>query len=82
MTKDEEKFIAACRAADVIFVAQDCGQKAFSYIRGLSEAPASVVVKFGRGPDGKRAIRHVTIKMGVSKREFNAAVKRAGVPTP
>jgi hypothetical protein len=71
----ERKILEMIRSANVVVIYRDVGH-IFSHIKGLSETPASIDLKYGIGPDGKRWVRYATIKMGVSERDFNAAVKR------
>lgn len=78
ITDSERKMFELLRAADAVFVLDETGLRPFSWIRGLSKAPATVNVKFAEGPDGKRMVRHLTVRMGITEREFAEAMKREG----
>lgn len=72
-TGTEREFIEMVRSADAVLVHSENGLRLFSYIRGMSDAPAHVRVQYAAAPGGGRCIRHLTIRMGLTEKQFAAA---------
>lgn len=77
ITETEREFLKLLHKADAVFILDETGLRPFAWIRGFDHTPSGVNIKFGEGLDGKRAVRHLTITMGVSDREFKNAVAKA-----
>jgi hypothetical protein len=60
ITDSERKMLDLLRKADAVFIYQDDGCRSFAWIRGLSEAPARVMVEYGQ-LDGKRMARRLKV---------------------
>jgi hypothetical protein len=75
ISDSERKMLDMLRNADAVFIYQDAGCRSFSWIKGLSEAPARVTVEFGQ-LDGKRMVRRLKVNMGITQREFDRAAQR------
>jgi hypothetical protein len=75
ISDSERKMLDLLRIADAVLLYHDDGCRAFSWIRGLSEAPARVTVEYGQ-LDGKRMVRRLKANIGVTQREFDEAVQR------
>ena len=67
ITPTERKFLEQLRKADAVFIYEDDGCKTFSRIRGFSNTPTNVQVKYGQGSDKKRAVRHLTVTLSADR---------------
>lgn len=77
ITDSEKQMLKLLHEAYAVFILDQTGLQPFAWIRGLSEAPADVTLKYGETSDGKPAVRELVVRMGISDREFKQAVKRS-----
>lgn len=75
------------RQADAVFIHIDDGMRSWAWIRGFPEVPAKVQIQYGQDEEDKRAVRHLTIKMGLTEKEWKKAIAQRQVlpgdpPTP
>ena len=75
-TEAERKMIDRLRECDVVFGLRDKDMTTIAWMAGFDERPpANFTVDYGR-IDGERIIRRLKLTMGLTEKQFNAAVER------
>lgn len=74
-TDAERKFLDDLQRADAYYVWFDDDKSSRSWIRGFDQRPPGHInVDYGH-IDGERQIRRLTIKIGLTAKQFDAAVE-------
>lgn len=74
ITAKERKLLDLLRQADAVFIHIDDGMRSWAWIRGFLQVPAEVQIQYGQDEEDKRAVRHLTIKMGLTEKEWKKAI--------
>lgn len=78
VSRSERNMLKLIRESDAVFIYVAKDQKFLSWLRAFeSSVPTSVDVKYGKGVDDRTVVRHLTVKMGVSDKDFKSAVAKA-----
>lgn len=75
-TDAERRMLDNIKAADAVFILREEDQSTIRWIKGFGQRPpASFTVDYGH-IDGERMVRRLKVTMGLTAKQFAAAVER------